>query len=335
MTHTNSLIKKPIRIAITGAGGQIGYSLVFRIASGAMLGFDQPIHLQLFDLPIAHTILTGVQMELEDCAFPLLHGITLHDTLTDAFREAEIIILVGSRPRSKGMERKDLLEVNGAIFVEQGRTIAQVAAPHVKVLVVGNPANTNALITLSNARPLPFKQFSSMMRLDHNRALAQIAQKSNCPIEQVKRMVVWGNHSCHQWPDSSHVTIAQKPLSEYFQEPQWVHEVFVPTIQQRGAAVIEARGLSSAASAANAIIHHIRDWVQGTKADDWVSMGILSQGEYNIEPGICFGFPVTCRAGAFHIVTDLTLSAEDRAQIQISVDELISERNLIAHLLPS
>jgi malate dehydrogenase len=327
-------MKTPIRIAITGAGGQIGYSLVFRIASGAMLGFDQPIQLQLFDLPSAHTILTGVQMELEDCAFPLLKGITLHDTLTTAFRDADIIILVGSRPRSKGMERKDLLEVNGAIFVEQGRAIAQVAAPHVKVLIVGNPANTNALIALSNASPLSPKQFSSMMRLDHNRSLAQIAKKINCPIEQVTRMIVWGNHSCHQWPDPSHVHINQKPLSEYFQDTQWIHDVFVPTIQQRGAAVIEARGLSSAASAANAIIHHMRDWVQGTKPDDWVSMSILSQGEYGIEPGICFGFPVICSEGEYRIVTDLVLSAEDRKQIQVSVSELISERNLIAHLLP-
>lgn len=327
-------MKKPIRIAITGAGGQIGYSLLFRIASGAMLGFDQPIQLQLFDLPIAHKILTGVQMELEDCAFPLLKGITLNDTLTETFRDADIIILVGSRPRSSGMERKDLLEVNGAIFVEQGQVIAQVAAPHVKVLVVGNPANTNALIALSNASPLAPTQFSSMMRLDHNRALAQIAKKTNCPIEQVKHMVVWGNHSCHQWPDSSHVSIAQKPLSEYFQDTQWIHDFFVPTIQQRGARVIEARGLSSAASAANAIVHHLHDWVQGTKPDDWVSMGILSQGEYGIEPGICFGFPATCSAGEYHIVTDLVLSAEDRAQIQVSVAELIDERNMITHLLP-
>ncbi len=301
-------MKAPIRITITGAAGQIGYSMLFRIANGDMLGREQPIILQLLDIPQAQQTLRGVAMELEDCVFPNLQQVITTDDPRVAFRDAEVVLLVGARPRSKGMERKDLLEANGAIFSEQGRILNEVAARHVKVLVVGNPANTNALITMSNAPDLDPRNFSAMMRLDHNRAIAQVSLKLFQPIQDIKKMVIWGNHSGTQFPDLSHAEIRGRKVLDILPEQSWIESTFIPTVQKRGAAVIEARGLSSAASAANAAISHMHDWLLHSHHNDWVTMSVPSDGSYGIPSGVIYGFPVTCRNGHYTIVKDLPIT---------------------------
>ncbi|WP_283744444.1 malate dehydrogenase [Sideroxydans sp. CL21] len=326
-------MKAPIRVAITGAAGQIGYNLLFRIANGDMLGREQPIILQLLDIPPAQAMLHGVAMELEDCAFPNLQQIITTDDPRVAFRDAEVVILVGARPRGKGMERKDLLEANGAIFSEQGRILNEVAARHVKVLVVGNPANTNALIAMRNAPDLDPQNFTSMMRLDHNRGIAQVALKLFQPIRDVKKMVIWGNHSGTQYPDLSHSEIRGRKVTEVLQDLDWIESTFIPTVQKRGAAVIEARGLSSAASAANAAISHVHDWLLHSHHNDWVSMGVPSDGSYGIPEGVIYGFPVTCRNGRYHIVQDLPISDLGRKHMMDSYNELLGERDMVKHLL--
>ncbi|MBI5658254.1 MAG: malate dehydrogenase [Nitrosomonadales bacterium] len=326
-------MKAPVRVTITGSAGQIGYATLFRIANGDMLGQDQPIILQLLDLPQAQTMLRGVMMELEDCAFPLLQQIIITDDPKTAFRDTEVALLIGARPRGKGMERKDLLEANGAIFTAQGRLLNEHAARHVKVLVVGNPANTNALIAMKNAPDLDPRNFNSMMRLDHNRAVAQVAQKLFQPIHDIKRMTVWGNHSGTQYPDLDHAEIRGKLVRDLLPDQDWVEREFIPTVQKRGAAVIEARGLSSAASAANAAISHICDWMLGAHHNNWVSMGVPSDGSYGIPEGVIYGFPVRCNHGQYHIVQDLSISEQSRKRMEDSYRELTEERELVKHLL--
>jgi malate dehydrogenase len=329
-------MKAPIRVAITGAAGQIGYSLLFRIANGDMLGREQPVILQLLDVPQAQQVLRGVAMELEDCAFPNLQQVIISDDPRVAFRDAEVVLLVGARPRSKGMERKDLLEANGAIFSEQGRVLNEVAARHVKVLVVGNPANTNALIAMSNAPDLDPRNFSAMMRLDHNRAIAQVALKLFQPVRDIAKMVVWGNHSGTQYPDLDHAEIRGRKVLEVLRQngwEDWVEAEFIPTVQKRGTAVIEARGLSSAASAANAAIAHVHDWLLHSHHNDWVTMSVPSDGSYDIPEGVIYGFPVTCRNGNYHIVKDLPVSELGRRHMMESYRELLDERAHVQHLL--
>jgi malate dehydrogenase len=326
-------MKAPIRVAITGAAGQIGYSLLFRIANGDMLGREQPIILQLLDIPQAQPMLHGVAMELEDCAFPNLQQVITTDDPRVAFRDAEVVLMVGARPRSKGMERKDLLEANGAIFSEQGRILNEVAARHVKVLVVGNPANTNALIAMKNAPDLEPRNFSAMMRLDHNRAITQVALKLFQPIRDIKKMIVWGNHSGTQYPDLSHAEIRGRKVLDVLQDHDWIEKDFIPTVQKRGAAVIEARGLSSAASAANAAISHVHDWLLHSHHNDWVTMSVPSDGSYGIPEGVLYGLPVTCRNGNYHIVQNLTLSELGIKHMNESHLELLSERDMVRHLL--
>ncbi|MDD5057627.1 MAG: malate dehydrogenase [Sideroxydans sp.] len=326
-------MKAPIRVAITGAAGQIGYNLLFRIAKGDMLGADQPIILQLLDITPAQQVLRGVAMELEDCVFPLLQQIITTDDARVAFRDAEVALLVGARPRSKGMERKDLLEANGAIFSEQGRILNEVASRNVKVLVVGNPANTNALITMRNAPDIDPLNFTSMMRLDHNRAIAQVAQKLSVPTADIKHMVVWGNHSGSQYPDLTHAIINKTKVSDMLQDQDWIESTFIPTVQKRGAAVIEARGLSSAASAANSAIAHVHDWLLNSPHNDWVTMGIPSDGSYGIPKGVMYGFPVTCLNGQYCIVKDLPITELNRKHMMDSYNELLGERDMVKHLL--
>ncbi|MDO8812576.1 MAG: malate dehydrogenase [Gallionella sp.] len=326
-------MKAPIRITITGAAGQICYAALFRIANGDMLGHDQPIILQLLDLPQAQTMLRGVMMELEDCAFPLLQQIIITDDPKVAFKDTEIALLIGARPRGKGMERKDLIEANGAIFSAQGKLLNDYAARHVKVLVVGNPANTNALIAMKNAPDLDPRNFTSMMRLDHNRAIAQVAQKLFQPIHDIKKMVVWGNHSGTQYPDLDHAEIRGTLVRGLLPDQSWIESEFIPTVQQRGAAVIEARGLSSAASAANAAITHIHDWMLGAHHNNWVSMGVPSDGSYGIPEGVIYGFPVRCKQGQYHIVQDLTISEQGRKHMENSYRELLEEREHVTQLL--
>ncbi|HZW24952.1 MAG TPA: malate dehydrogenase [Gallionella sp.] len=326
-------MKAPIRVTVTGAAGQIGYAALFRIANGDMLGREQPIILQLLDLPQAQTMLRGVVMELEDCAFPLLQQVIATDDPKVAFRDAEVALLIGARPRSKGMERKDLIEANGAIFSEQGRLLNEYAARHVKVLVVGNPANTNALIAMKNAPDLDTKNFSAMMRLDHNRAIAQVAQHLFQPIRDVKKMIVFGNHSGTQYPDLDHAEIRGRKVRELLPNQDWVEKVFIPTVQKRGAAVIEARGLSSAASAANAAIGHMHDWMLSSHHNDWVTMSVPSDGSYGIPEGVIYGFPVTCRNGHYHIVQGLSVSELGRQHMEESYRELLEEREHVKHLL--
>ena len=326
-------MKAPIRVTITGAAGQIGYATLFRIANGDMLGHDQPVVLQLLDLPQAQTMLRGVMMELEDCAFPLLQQVIITDDPEVAFRDTEIALLIGARPRGKGMERKDLIEANGAIFSAQGKLLNEYAARHVKVLVVGNPANTNALIAMKNAPSLDPENFSSMMRLDHNRAIALVAQKLFQPIHDIKRMIVWGNHSGTQYPDLDHAEIRGTPVRDLLQDRDWVEREFIPTVQKRGAAVIEARGSSSAASAANAAISHIHDWVLGAHHNNWASMGVPSDGSYGIPEGVIYGFPVRCNNGQYQIVHDLSISEISRKRMEESYRELLDEREHVKHLL--
>jgi len=322
-------------VAVTGAAGQIGYALLFRIASGEMLGPNQPVILQLLEIPDekAQKALKGVMMELEDCAFPLLAGMTATADPKVAFRDANIALLVGARPRGPGMERKDLLEANGKIFAPQGRALDEVAARDVKVLVVGNPANTNALIAMKNAPGLAPAQFTAMMRLDHNRAISQIAAKIGQPTASVKKVIVWGNHSATQYPDIFHAECGGRKVWPMINDQAWLENVFIPTVQKRGAAIIEARGLSSAASAANAAIDHIRDWVRGTEPGNWVTMGVPSDGSYGIPEGVIYGYPVTCSGGAWRIVQGLEVSEFSRKRMDATLKELHEERAGVAHLL--
>ena len=327
---------EPVRVAVTGAAGQIGYSLLFRIASGSMLGPNQPVVLQMLEIPPAMDALAGVAMELDDCAFPLLAGTVATDDPAEAFSGAEIALLVGSRPRTKGMERRDLLEANGAIFTAQGRALDACAADGVRVLVVGNPANTNALIAMSNAPGLPRQRFTAMTRLDHNRAKAQLAARLGIGVADITRMTIWGNHSATQYPDLFRCQVAgqhgARPAAESVADPDWIAGTFIPAVQQRGAAIIEARGASSAASAANAAVDHIRDWMMGTPAGDWVSMAVPSNGSYEVPDGLISSFPVTCSDGDYSIVADLDIDDFSRTRIEASVAELVAERDAVAAL---
>jgi len=326
-------MKDPVRVAVTGAAGQIGYALVFRIASGQMLGDDQPLVLQLLEIPQAVGALEGVRMELDDCAFPLLAGVVTTDDANVAFEGADYGLLVGAMPRKEGMERSDLLSANGAIFTEQGKAIAASAADDVRILVVGNPANTNALIAMNNAEGVPAERFTAMTRLDHNRALAQLAAKAGASVADVTRMTIWGNHSATQYPDVFHAEVAGKPAFDAVGNDQaWLEGEFIPTVQQRGAAIIKARGLSSAASAANAAIDHVRSWALGTPAGDWVSMAVPSDGSYGVPEGLISGFPVTCAGARYEIVQGLEIDEFSRGRIDASVAELEGERDAVAGL---
>ncbi len=325
-------MKNPVRVAVTGAAGQIGYSLLFRIASGEMLGKDQPVILQLLDLPQAQNAVKGVMMELQDCAFPLLADMIASDNPEVAFKDAEIAILVGARPRSKGMERADLLQANAEIFTVQGAALNKVANRNVKVLVVGNPANTNAYIAMKSAPDLPAKNFTAMLRLDHNRAASQIAEKTGKAVGDIEKLCVWGNHSPTMYADYRFATINGASVKDMINDQAWNADVFLPTVGKRGAAIIEARGLSSAASAANAAIDHIRDWVLGTNGK-WVTMGIPSDGSYNIPAETMFGFPVTCENGEYTIVKDLPIDAFSQERINVTLNELEEEKAGVAHLL--
>jgi len=322
----------PVRVAVTGAAGQIGYSLVFRVASGQLLGPDQPVVLQLLEIPPAMGALEGVAMELDDCAFGLLSGIELTDRPETALDGVGVALLVGSRPRTKGMERKDLLEANGAIFTGQGRALNDRAADDLRVLVVGNPANTNCLIAMANAPDVPAERFSAMTRLDHNRALTQVATRAGVSVNDVSRMTIWGNHSATQYPDLFRCRVGTRSAAEVIGDQMWLEDTFIPTVQQRGAAIIEARGASSAASAANAAIDHISDWLSGTPEGNWVSMAVRSDGRYGVDQGLISSFPVTCNDGDWSIVPDLEIDEFSRARIDASVDELVTERDTVAAL---
>lgn len=328
-------MKRPVRVAVTGAAGQLGYSLLFRIASGEMLGAEQPVILQLLEIPDekVQKALRGVMMELDDCAFPLLHGTVAASAPQDAFKDADYAILVGARPRGPGMERKDLLEANGKIFGPQGKALSDGASRDVKVLVVGNPANTNCLIALKNAPSLKPVQFTSMMRLDHNRALTQIAQKAGTPVAAVKKMTVWGNHSATQYPDVFQAETGGKKVWPMINDQAWLEKTFIPTVQKRGAAIIDARGVSSAASAANAAIDHMRNWIHGTPDGDWVSMGVPADGSYGIAEGVLYGYPCRCKNGNYEIVKGLDVSDFSRARMQATLKELHEERDAVRQLL--
>ena len=325
-------MKSPVRITVTGAAGQIGYALVFRIASGQMLGEDQPVILQLLDITPALEALKGVKMELEDCAFPLLCGVVCTDNPDVGFKDSDYALLVGARPRGPGMERKDLLEANAQIFSVQGKAINEVASRDIRVLVVGNPANTNALITLSNAPDIDPRQFTAMTRLDHNRAIAQLAEKTNNPLTDISRMTIWGNHSATQYPDLFNAKVKNQIATEII-EREWYENEFIPSVQQRGAAIISARGASSAASAANAAIDHMRTWAMGTSNDDWTSMAVISTGAYNIAEGIIYSFPCRCLESQWSIVEDLEINEFSRGKMRSTETELSEERDAIAHLL--
>lgn len=324
---------KPIVITVTGAAGQIGYSLLFRIASGQLLGASQPVTLKLLDITPAIPALEGVKMELDDCAFPLLSDVVITDKPKVAFQDSDIVFLVGARPRKAGMERKDLLEANAEIFKVQGNAINDHAKRDVKILVVGNPANTNAFIAMNNAPDLDPKCFTAMLRLDHNRAMTQIAQKINAPVSDIKKMIVWGNHSVTQVPDISCCTAAGTPVSQIINDDAWVENEFMPIVKNRGAQIIKARGLSSAASAANAAIGHMKDWVLGTEDGDWVTMGIPSDGSYGIPEGYVYGFPVVCKNGVYTIVKDIEITPFIREAMDASYAELKEEADAIRHLL--
>ncbi len=324
-------MKSPVRVAVTGAAGQIGYSLLFRIASGEMLGKDQPVILQLLEITPALNALKGVVMELDDCAFPLLAGVVQSDDPEVAFKDADIALLVGARPRSKGMERKDLLEANGAIFTVQGAALNKVASRDVKVLVVGNPANTNAYIAMKSAPDLPSKNFTAMLRLDHNRALSQLASKTGKSVDSIEQLIVWGNHSPTMYPDYRFATIGGDKAPSAVNDQDWYENTFISTVGKRGAAIIEARGLSSAASAASAAIDHVRDWVNGTN-DKWTTMGVPSDGSYGIPEGVIYGFPTTCSDGEYSIVTGLEIDEFSRKQMDKTLQELEEERAAINHL---
>ena len=326
-------MKRPVRVTVTGAAGQIGYALLFRIASGAMLGDDQPVILQLLDITPAMEALEGVRMELEDCAFPLLAGIVCTDDPATGFRDADYALLVGARPRGPGMERKDLLEANAAIFSVQGKAINDHASRNIKVLVVGNPANTNALITQRNAPAIDPRNFTAMTRLDHNRAKTQIAIKTGRTVNDVTRMTIWGNHSSTQYPDLFNARVGGASAISLV-DRTWYETDFIPTVQQRGAAVIKARGASSAASAANAAIGHMRSWVLGTPEDDWVSMGVCSDGSYGIQKGLIYSFPCRCSNGEWNIVPGVEVGEFSRKKMTATEQELVEERDAVSHLLP-
>ena len=328
------MAKAPMRVAVTGAAGQIGYALLFRIAAGEMLGKDQPVILQLLEIPDekAQKALKGVMMEIEDCAFPLLAGMEAHSDPMTAFKDADVALLVGARPRGPGMERKDLLSANAQIFTAQGKALNAVASRNVKVLVVGNPANTNAYIAMKSAPDLPRENFTAMLRLDHNRALSQIAAKTGKPVSSIEKLFVWGNHSPTMYADYRYATIDGKSVKDMINDPVWNNDVFLPTVGKRGAAIIEARGLSSAASAANAAIDHVRDWVLGTNGKI-VTMGIPSNGEYGIPKDVMFGFPVTTANGKYEIVQGLEIDEYSQGKINITLKELQEEQDGVKHLL--
>ncbi len=325
-------MKKPVTVTITGAAGQIGYALAFRVASGQMLGADQPVNLNLLEITPALGALNGVVMELADCAFPTLNRVTATDDARTAFRDCGAALLVGARPRGPGMERKDLLLANAQIFSAQGKALNEVASRDVRVLVVGNPANTNALIAASNAPDLPRGNFTAMMRLDHNRAKSQLAEKTGTHVNDIRRMVVWGNHSATQYPDISHCTVSGKAARSLVDDA-WYREQFIPTVQQRGAAIIKARGASSAASAASAAIDHIHDWMLGTAEGDWVSMAIPSDGSYGIAEGVMYSYPVTCKGGRYSIVQGLPVDEFSRGRMDATHRELLEERDGVKDLL--
>ncbi|BCD98973.1 malate dehydrogenase [Marinagarivorans cellulosilyticus] len=327
-------MKAPVRVAVTGAAGQISYSLLFRIAAGDMLGKDQPVILQMLEITPALGALQGVAMELDDCAFPLLAGMITTDDPNVAFKDADYALLVGARPRGPGMERKDLLEANAAIFSVQGKAINDHASRDIKVLVVGNPANTNALIAQRNAPDIDPRQFTAMMRLDHNRAMTQVAQKTGTSINDVTQMTIWGNHSSTQYPDLHTALINGEPAISKV-DGTWYEETFIPEVQQRGAAIIKARGASSAASAANAAIFHIRDWALGTPEGDWVSMGVYSDGSYGIEEGLIYSFPCVCKDGDWQIVQGLEINEFSSSRMKATENELKEERNAVKSLLPA
>jgi len=322
----------PVKVAVTGAAGQIGYAILFRIASGQLLGPDTPVQLSLLEIPDAVKAAEGTAMELDDCAFPRLAGIDISDDPNQAFDGVNIALLVGARPRSKGMERSDLLEANGGIFKPQGEALNQHAASDIKVLVVGNPANTNCLIAKSNAPDIPGERFTAMTRLDHNRAIAQLAARTGAPVRDITNMTIWGNHSATQYPDIFHAKVKGQNAAELVGDQEWVENDFIPTVQKRGAAIIEARGSSSAASAANAAIDHVHDWVLGTPSDDWVSMAIPSDGSYGVAEGVISSFPVTCSGGAYEVVTGLDLDDFSQSRIEATVKELEEERDAVREL---
>lgn len=326
-------MKAPVRIAVTGAAGQISYSLLFRIASGDMLGKDQPVILQLLEITPALDALSGVAMELEDCAFPLLAGIVQTDDPEVAFKDADFALLVGARPRGPGMERKDLLEANAAIFSVQGKAINKVASRHIRVLVVGNPANTNALIAQRNAPDINPRQFTAMTRLDHNRAIAQLAAKTASSVNDIHRMTIWGNHSSTQYPDLHHATVKGDTAIKLV-EQNWYENTYIPEVQQRGAAIIKARGASSAASAASSAIDHMRTWATGTAEGDWVSMAVYSDGSYGISEGLIYSFPCVCQNGDWEIVQGLDINEFSRSRMEATEKELMEERDGVKHLLP-
>ena len=322
----------PVTVTVTGAAGQIGYALLPRIASGNMLGEDTLLELRLLEVPQAMQALEGVVMEIEDSAFPLVAGVEITDDPNVAFDGVDIALLVGSRPRTKGMERSELLEANGAIFTVQGKALSDNAADDVKVLVVGNPANTNCLIAMSNAPDIPRERFTSMMRLDHNRAKAQLAKKAGAHVRDVQRMTIWGNHSATQFPDVTHALVGGRPAPEVVDDRQWLVDEFIPTVQKRGAAIIEARGSSSAKSAASAAVDHVRDWVHGTPEGDWVSMAVCSDGSYDVDEGLISGFPCTCAGGEWSIVESLDIDDFSRERIDATVNELKEERDTVNRL---
>ena len=328
---TASSATSPAVVTVTGAAGQIGYALLFRIASGQLLGPKTPVRLRLLEIPQAVQAAEGTAMELDDCAFPLLAGIDITDDATAAFDGVNVALLVGARPRTKGMERGDLLEANGGIFAPQGRAINEVAADDVRVLVVGNPANTNALITRSAAPDVPAERFTAMMRLDHNRALSQLAKKLDVPVTEIAKLTIWGNHSATQYPDVFHAEVGGKPAAEQVEEA-WLREEFIPTVAKRGAAIIEARGASSAASAANAVIDHVRDWVSGTREGDWVSAALPSDGSYGVPEGLFSCYPVISRNGRWEIVQGLEINDFSQERVDASVAELVEERDAVTAL---
>ncbi|MEP6608021.1 MAG: malate dehydrogenase [Burkholderiaceae bacterium] len=327
------MTKAAVRVAVTGAAGQIGYSLLFRIASGEMLGKDQPVHLQLLEIPDekAQKALKGVMMELEDCAFPLLAGMEAHSEAVHAFKDTEVALLVGARPRGPGMERKDLLAANAQIFTAQGKALDQVASRSIKALVVGNPANTNAYIAMKSAASLPKTCFTAMMRLDHNRALSQLAAKMEKPVASIEKLIVWGNHSPTMYPDLRFAAVDGKPVTPMI-DATWYRDTYIPTVGKRGAAIIEARGLSSAASAANAAIDHVRDWISGTDGK-WVTMGVPSDGNYGIAQDLIYGVPCICSQGRYQVVKGLEIDEFSRQKMDATLKELLEERDGVAHLL--
>jgi malate dehydrogenase len=322
----------PKVVAVTGAAGQIGYAILFRIASGQLLGPDTPVHLSLLEIPDALKAVEGTAMELDDCAFELLSGVDISDDPNKAFDGANVAVLVGARPRSKGMERSDLLEANGGIFKPQGRALNDHAASDIRVLVVGNPANTNCLIAKSNAPDIPAERFTAMTRLDHNRAIGQLARKTGAAVKDITNVTIWGNHSTTQYPDIFHAKVAGQRAADSINDQDWLENDFIPTVQKRGAAVIAARGASSAASAANAAVDHVHDWMLGTPAGDWVSMAIPSDGSYDVQEGLISSFPVTCSSGSYEIVQGLELNELSKSRIEVTVKELAEEREAVKSL---